>query len=199
MTTSRKTRDARRHLLKSLVAGGGVMATGKLLPDHWSAPVVESVVLPAHAQTTTGAIDGVFLAEPDFANRDAAGEPDSILDLFTAPAHAGLPAKVCINAISSIRFSIGGGSANVCVQLFGGFASQESTGVNRDARTLDDVFFDEISLDMSSMRFDAGGNAIIGDSNCGPFVATRTNEAFSCEGDIVNLTADIRLSSPFAV
>lgn len=203
MTTARKTRDARRKLLKSLVAGGGVMASGKILPDHWSAPVVESVVLPAHAQTTSGPIDGVFLAEPTFVNLDDTAEPDSILDLFAEPAHAGLSTpipKVCTNAISSILFSVSGNSANVCVKLFGGETeSQESTAVDPDARTLADVFFDEFSLNMSSLRFDAGGNAIIGDSNCGPFVATRTNEIYTCDDGIFNLTTDISLSSPYLV
>lgn len=50
---SQKSKEtARRRVLKRLVAGGGVVATGKIMPDDWHRPVVESVILPAHAQTS---------------------------------------------------------------------------------------------------------------------------------------------------
>ena len=45
---------ARRKLLKSIAAGGGVIVAGKSLPDGWTRPVVDSVMLPAHAQTSPG-------------------------------------------------------------------------------------------------------------------------------------------------
>ncbi len=41
----------RRDLLKALTIGGGAVATTQV-PSTWSKPVVESVILPAHAQTT---------------------------------------------------------------------------------------------------------------------------------------------------
>ncbi len=41
----------RRNLLKALTAGGGA-ATLSQLPKSWKKPVVDSVVLPSHAQTT---------------------------------------------------------------------------------------------------------------------------------------------------
>lgn len=44
--------ESRRKLLKSIAAGTGVVVAGKSLPDMWSRPVVESVLLPAHAQTS---------------------------------------------------------------------------------------------------------------------------------------------------
>lgn len=43
----------RRKLLKSIAAGSGVVITGKSLPESWLKPVVSSVILPAHAQTST--------------------------------------------------------------------------------------------------------------------------------------------------
>ncbi len=43
---------ARRLVLKTLAAGGGVVVAGKTLPQSWYKPVVETVVLPAHAQTS---------------------------------------------------------------------------------------------------------------------------------------------------
>jgi len=41
----------RRSLIKALTIGGGAVTAAKL-PSVWTAPVVEAVTLPAHAQTT---------------------------------------------------------------------------------------------------------------------------------------------------
>lgn len=54
-TGSQTTREqARRRILKRLVAGGGIVATERIIPQDWHRPVVESVILPAHAQTSPG-------------------------------------------------------------------------------------------------------------------------------------------------
>ena len=42
----------RRKLLKTFTAGSGVVAAGSALPEAWVKPIVNQVVLPAHAQTT---------------------------------------------------------------------------------------------------------------------------------------------------
>ena len=47
-----KSSESRRKLLKSIAAGSGVVAAGKSLPELWRKPVVNSVMLPAHAATT---------------------------------------------------------------------------------------------------------------------------------------------------
>ncbi len=52
MSGELKTSNARRKLLKSLATGGGVALTAKSLPEKWAKPVVDSVILPVHAQTT---------------------------------------------------------------------------------------------------------------------------------------------------
>jgi len=44
--------ENRRKLLKSIAAGSGAVIAGKSLPESWSKPVVDSVMLPAHAQTS---------------------------------------------------------------------------------------------------------------------------------------------------
>lgn len=46
--------NARRKLLKSIAAGSGAIVAGKTLPDSWSRPVVDTVILPVHAQTSGG-------------------------------------------------------------------------------------------------------------------------------------------------
>ncbi|MFT5112664.1 MAG: hypothetical protein ACI8P9_001991 [Parasphingorhabdus sp.] len=51
--------EDRRSKLKQILAGGGVIAGGTAIPKQWSRAVVESVVLPAHAQTT-GISEGNF-------------------------------------------------------------------------------------------------------------------------------------------
>ena len=43
---------SRRKLLKSIAAGSGAVIAGKSLPESWSRPVVDSVLLPAHALTS---------------------------------------------------------------------------------------------------------------------------------------------------
>lgn len=43
---------SRRKLLKHIAAGSGAIVAGKNLPESWTRPVVESVILPAHAGTS---------------------------------------------------------------------------------------------------------------------------------------------------
>ena len=42
----------RRKLLQSIAAGSGAVVAGKSIPETWSKPVIDSIVLPAHATTT---------------------------------------------------------------------------------------------------------------------------------------------------
>ena len=39
-------------MLKTIAAGSGAIVAGKSLPESWSKPIVDAVVLPAHAETT---------------------------------------------------------------------------------------------------------------------------------------------------
>ena len=50
--TNMKT-TARRKLLKALAASGTAAATTYALPGEWGKPVVEFILLPAHAQTSS--------------------------------------------------------------------------------------------------------------------------------------------------
>ena len=54
--------EGRRRLLKALAVGGGAVVVGNSLPASWTKPVIESVVLPAHAQASGGAA----LTDEDF-------------------------------------------------------------------------------------------------------------------------------------
>ena len=44
--------QSRRNILKSIALGGGIVTAGKVLPDGWKKPVVDTVILPSHAATT---------------------------------------------------------------------------------------------------------------------------------------------------
>jgi hypothetical protein len=48
----KKSSEKRRKLLKSIAAGSSAIIAGKSLPENWSRPVVDAVMLPAHAQTS---------------------------------------------------------------------------------------------------------------------------------------------------
>lgn len=47
--------QSRRNILKAIAAGGAVVS-GTNLPNSWHAPIVNCVMLPAHAQTSCGII-----------------------------------------------------------------------------------------------------------------------------------------------
>jgi hypothetical protein len=52
--SSRTTDTSRRRLLKGLTVGGGAFTI-----SEWSRPVVQSIVLPAHANGSPGEISAV--------------------------------------------------------------------------------------------------------------------------------------------
>ena len=52
----------RRDTLRRMLVGGGVVTAGSMMPDNWTKTAVQTIVLPAHAQTSmvaTGTFSGV--------------------------------------------------------------------------------------------------------------------------------------------
>lgn len=74
---------ARRRLLKSLAIGGAVIA-GKNLPAGWSRPVVDAVVLPAHAQASCLAVDDTYDLNPGSPNGSVPAPGVLINDVATS-------------------------------------------------------------------------------------------------------------------
>ncbi|MDZ7842411.1 MAG: hypothetical protein U5R46_16555 [Gammaproteobacteria bacterium] len=63
-TTQQDQNEPRRRLIKALASGGGIVATGSLLPTSWRTPVIDSVVLPGHAQTSCSPQDDEYDLNP---------------------------------------------------------------------------------------------------------------------------------------
>lgn len=57
--SDKKSSESRRKLLKSIAVGSGAIYAGRNLPESWSRPVVDAVVLPAHAQTSPPGVTGI--------------------------------------------------------------------------------------------------------------------------------------------
>lgn len=64
---------SRREVLKALAAGSGALAAAAFLPGRWAKPLVQTGVLPAHAQSSrcaiSLAIDGIGQCDCQGGNR----------------------------------------------------------------------------------------------------------------------------------
>lgn len=81
-----KLAKSRRQLLKASVAGTGALVAGKSLPDQWSRPLVESVVLPAHAQTSLAGVGGGLMLSLE----NGVSADEFIFDSLIPSANAGV-------------------------------------------------------------------------------------------------------------
>lgn len=110
--------DNRRKLLKSVVAAGGAATVGKMLPENWARPVVDTVMLPSHAQTSTisplgsfassGLISSVEEEETQLADQ---GFSEELLEFFAPAAHAAGPS---FSVLTLMRFTNNGSSGYLC-------------------------------------------------------------------------------------
>ncbi|MGH1540253.1 MAG: hypothetical protein ACRBHB_07510 [Arenicella sp.] len=90
MTTEKTTNQSRRKILTgSAIAGVSAAAI-------WHKPILQSVVLPAHAQTSvvSPALPASFFGANVTAQVVDNHEPFSPLDLFIGPVHAGRPTRI---------------------------------------------------------------------------------------------------------
>jgi hypothetical protein len=174
--------DARRRLVKALVGSGSILAAGKMLPEEWTRPVVESVVLPAHAQAT-GTVAGLFSGDLEILGPGpAASNPapgSSILDFFVSPAHA--QNGLSCNVVTSLLISVSGSQAKMCLgTMVGNF--KETTTVS--GLNLADVSIEGIGF--TNMQAAANGQSISGNSECGPFLLNKIGGSFSCPTNVTS-------------
>ena len=101
---------ARRRLLRVLAGAGGVVATGALLPEKWTQPLVNRVLVPAHAQAPAISYSGGSSGSgPGPAAREGLGH--RILNAVIPPANAAdgpngflqSPINVCIDGAGATR------------------------------------------------------------------------------------------------
>jgi hypothetical protein len=99
---------ARRRLIKALAGVGAATVAARQLPEQWTRPLVNHVLLPAHARLST--VTGVY-STTALVITDAGG---SLLDGLVTPAHASAPLVVdaniyadIVNGVASVQVLIG--------------------------------------------------------------------------------------------
>ena len=103
--TDNKSSESRRKLLKSIAAGSGVIVAGKSLPESWSRPVVDSIMLPVHGQTSptsyAGTIGNSSVTQLDrsVAQRIVRA-PINFLDFLVIPARAGSSMQIFVKTLT---------------------------------------------------------------------------------------------------
>jgi hypothetical protein len=109
-----QAKGGRRRALK-LLLGGGVVGSAATLPTRWTRPVVESVILPAHAQLSgPHSYSGSGTLTPVGAMMGAA-DPGGLLDLLVPTAAAGTPVPESLNY--DICIVVTDGTANVHINV----------------------------------------------------------------------------------
>jgi hypothetical protein len=76
----RASRTSRRELLRLVGAGGLGLVAAKSLPDRWVTPIVQSIVMPAHAQASAP-LAGLYGCGRGGGNVLGGGFPDALIRL----------------------------------------------------------------------------------------------------------------------
>lgn len=133
------TRGRRKALTSALLGAGAATASLYLGPQRWTRPIIESVILPAHARTSQielaaggwfgGSTSMVMFRDVPLSGRNVVGR---ISEFLVAPAIAGetavvpcLPFLICIDRTGSgneiqvrVGFDDGAGGVVVDTQTF---------------------------------------------------------------------------------
>ncbi len=93
--TESESNEDRRKRLKQILAGGGMFVGATTLQKEWTKPVIDSVILPVHAQPS--ALNGSYSTPINVF-----GVTD-LLEYLIPQAHAGgLSFAVCINVVNGV-------------------------------------------------------------------------------------------------
>lgn len=91
--------------MKALVAAGGAFGAATIVPTRWTRPIIDTVIIPVHAQSS--AVSGLF----------ATGLPPglSILDYIVQPVHAvSAGTVICGNASFDVVYDVGASGYDIC-------------------------------------------------------------------------------------
>lgn len=90
---------ARRRLLKSITLGGGMATAVRAVPQSWRQPVIDSVVLPVHAQTS-----GYTCAIPFSFSFSATSSTPTIANTYNGTQEAAGPFTGDCNKVGALAF-----------------------------------------------------------------------------------------------
>ncbi len=158
----------RRKALKSIIAASGVVAGSQVLSSEWTRPLVESVVLPAHAQTSLAAT-GTFTTGAVGAKLDSV-QPwyarTNLLDSLISPAHAvshysdGVRDSVCggnngsvagaDGGVYQIMLDIEGSNVDVCISSLGNSTGNPQMCTQQTTTTIDGQNIADVDLLMDN-------------------------------------------------
>ena len=111
--------ENRRKLLKSIAAGSGAVIAGKSLPESWSKPVVDSVMLPVHAQTSpcTPCLVAALYCE---GSTGTGITVDVAIDGTVTVTHPRMPTQTdTVDPCTESPFSVTGPSGNGTITISG--------------------------------------------------------------------------------
>ncbi|MGA8259036.1 MAG: hypothetical protein WB783_02365 [Arenicellales bacterium] len=82
-----RSKQSRRRMLKSMALGTGAMVAGENTPARWAKPMVNSVLLPAHAQTSISCSvsASALFAQDTSPTADVTDQGNSANDAFFGP------------------------------------------------------------------------------------------------------------------
>lgn len=94
MTDNNKQNEnnSRRKLLKTAAASSGIAVAATALPTNWTKPVVDSILLPVHAQMSGAVVGGVYTSAPVGVSlspkKMKTGVQYALLNALISPANA---------------------------------------------------------------------------------------------------------------
>lgn len=165
------TCPARRRLLKALGGAGGTIAAGKVLPEKWTRPVVESVLLPAHAQATgqNPVLNFAGSVTPGASAGPGPSTANKVLDFLIPPAHATFAPEVT----GTLCVSVTGSSFSATLLLMtvsdcGIYTGNGTVGGAFASLTGVSMIFSEVMLQVpnvssSSLNYDLSFKVTLGD------------------------------------
>ena len=154
--TDKKSSESRRKLLKSIAAGSAVIVAGKSLPENWTKPVVDSVMLPAHAQTSI-----ICTIDITYAISVPGGDVDGSYsyNIYNYPGGWNEVPPVSVNFSTSVNLTIPIALAPGQYEVSAGASAQQTIDGNDTTAT------GQTSLSCCSAPIPLGQNWTIDNSN----------------------------------